>query len=141
MRRVLAAFLVFAALAAGLIVGAYAAVLPQGDQAVFTVRTLAGDPAAAEGLELSPVRICDRYLVWDAAFPAAAPEQAGLSWNFYWCQYTEGHIAPRWLPLSIELDGGYAEPDRRITTPWPRRCWMPCPVGIPPPIAPTPIIF
>ena len=61
MRRVLAAFLVFAALAAGLIVGAYAAVLPQGDQAVFTVRTLAGDPAAAaEGLELSPGRICGR---------------------------------------------------------------------------------
>ena len=117
MRRVLAAFLVFAALAAGLIVGAYAAVLPQGDQAVFTVRTLAGDPAAAEGLELSPVRICDRYLVWDAAFPAAAPEQAGLSWNFYWCQYTEGHIAPRWLPLSIELDGGYAEPDRTHNNP------------------------
>ena len=63
------------------------------------------------------MRICDRYLVWDAAFPAAAPEQAGLSWNFYWCQYTEGHIAPRWLPLSIELDGGYAEPDRTHNNP------------------------
>ena len=117
MRRVLAAFLVLFALAAGLIAGAWTAVLPQGDRAAFTGRTLAGDPAAAEGLTLSPVRVCSDYLVWEGAFPAAAPEQAGLSWNFYWCQYTEGHIAPRWLPLSIELDGGYAEPDRTHNNP------------------------
>lgn len=106
MRRVLAAFLVLFALAAGLIAGAWTAVLPQGDRAAFTGRTLAGDPAAAEGLTLSPVRVCSDYLVWEGAFPAAAPEEAELSWRFHWNQYTEGHIAPRPdFPLEVELDG------------------------------------
>ena len=53
MRRALAAFLVFAALSAGLLLGASAVLSPQGDQIEVSCRTLAGEPSAAAGLTLT----------------------------------------------------------------------------------------
>ena len=76
MRRALAAFLVFAALSAGLLLGASAVLSPQGDQIEVACRTLAGEPSAAAGLTLTAERTCGDHQFWVATLPARAPEQA-----------------------------------------------------------------
>lgn len=103
MRRALAAFLALAALSAGLLIGTSAALVPQGDRVALFSRTLAGQPAAAEGLELTAVRTCGDHLFWVTTLPAHAPGEASTLFGFAGApQYLDIPWAEQ-PPLTVEL--------------------------------------
>ena len=79
MRKSLLLFLLLVALSAGLLAGACAAVQGRRETVSYRTEPLAGDPTAADGVELTWVSTCGYHLFWHSTFPAAAPEEAGQS--------------------------------------------------------------
>ena len=74
MKRMSVLVLVLALLSAGVLTGASVAVQRQGSHVTVEAETLAGDPSAAEGLELSLPVYCQNAMLWDMTVPAARPE-------------------------------------------------------------------
>ncbi|WP_297233417.1 hypothetical protein [uncultured Flavonifractor sp.] len=74
MKRISVLVLVLALLSAGVLAGASVAVQRQGSHVTVEAETLAGDPSAAEGLELSLPVYCQNAMLWDMTVPAARPE-------------------------------------------------------------------
>lgn len=70
------AILLLALLSAGLLAGSNLAILDTGDQVTIQQEVLAGDPAAADGLELTLPLTCGNQLFWTTTFPATHPEEA-----------------------------------------------------------------
>ena len=75
MRKSLLLFLLLAVLSAGLLVGACATVQGRREAVSYRTEPLAGDPTAADGVELAWVSTCGYHLFWHSTFPAAAPEE------------------------------------------------------------------
>ncbi len=48
----------------------------------YRAEILAGDPAAADGVELTWVSTCGYHLFWHSTFPAAAPEEAETRFSY-----------------------------------------------------------
>ncbi len=82
MRKSLLLFVLLAALSAGLLAGACAAVQGRREAVSYQAETLAGDPAAADGVELTWVSTCGYHLFWHSTFPAAAPEEAETRFSY-----------------------------------------------------------
>ena len=74
MKRMSVLVLVLALLSAGVLAGSTLALYGKGDPVTVTAHTLAGDPSAAEGLELSLPVYCQNAMLWDMTVPAARPE-------------------------------------------------------------------
>ena len=74
MKRISVLVLVLALLSAGVLAGASVAVQQEGSHVTVEAETLAGDPSAAEGLELSLPVYCQNAMLWDMTVPAARPE-------------------------------------------------------------------
>ena len=64
MRKSLLLFVLLAALSAGLLAGACAAVQGRREAVSYRAEILAGDPAAADGVELTWVSTCGYHLFW-----------------------------------------------------------------------------
>ena len=64
MKRMSVLVLVLALLSAGVLTGASVAVQRQGSHVTVEAETLAGDPSAAEGLELSLPVYCQNAMLW-----------------------------------------------------------------------------
>lgn len=69
MRKSLLLFVLLAALSAGLLAGACAAVQGRREAVSYRAEILAGDPAAADGVELTWVSTCGYHLFWHSTFP------------------------------------------------------------------------
>ena len=82
MRKSLLLFVLLAALSAGLLAGACAAVQGRREAVSYRAEILAGDPAAADGVELTWVSTCGYHLFWHSTFPAAAPEEAETRFSY-----------------------------------------------------------
>ena len=82
MKAAAALILALGLLSAGLMVGANVAVHRQGDQVTVRAETLAGDPAAAEGLEVALPAEYSGQLLWDLSFPAARPDRLTTGFSF-----------------------------------------------------------
>ncbi len=82
MRKSLLLFVLLAALSAGLLAGACAAVQGRREAVSYQAETLAGDPAAADGVELTWVSTCGYHLFWHSTFPASAPEEAETRFSY-----------------------------------------------------------
>ena len=78
MRKSLLLFVLLTALSAGLLAGACAAVQGRREAVSYRAEPLAGDPTAADGVELTWVSTCGYHLFWHSTFPAAAPEEGTL---------------------------------------------------------------
>lgn len=76
MKRMSLLVLVLALLSAGVLAGAAVAIQQEGNRVTVEAETLAGDPSAAEGLELSLPVYCQNAMLWDMTVPAARPEEA-----------------------------------------------------------------
>lgn len=74
MKRMSLLVLVLALLSAGVLAGAAVAIQQEGNRVTVEAETLAGDPSAAEGLELSLPVYCQNAMLWDMTVPAARPE-------------------------------------------------------------------
>ena len=90
MRKSLLLFVLLAALSAGLLAGACAAVQGRREAVSYRAEILAGDPAAADGVELTWVSTCSGTAPFlpprrkrpKPAFPTPARGRAGsLSWT------------------------------------------------------------
>lgn len=64
MRKSLLLFLLLVALSAGLLAGACAAVQGRRETVSYRTEPLAGDPTAADGVELTWVSTCGYHLFW-----------------------------------------------------------------------------
>ena len=64
MRKSLLLFVLLTALSAGLLAGACAAVQGRREAVSYRAEILAGDPAAADGVELTWVSTCGYHLFW-----------------------------------------------------------------------------
>ena len=82
MRKSLLLFVLLTALSAGLLAGACAAVQGRREAVSYRAEILAGDPAAADGVELTWVSTCGYHLFWHSTFPAAAPEEAETRFSY-----------------------------------------------------------
>ena len=82
MRKSLLLFLLLVALSAGLLAGACAAVQGRRETVSYRTEPLAGDPTAADGVELTWVSTCGYHLFWHSTFPAAAPEEAETRFSY-----------------------------------------------------------
>ena len=82
MRKSLLLFVLLAALSAGLLAGACAAVQGRREAVSYRAEILAGDPAAADGVELTRVSTGGYHLFWHSTFPAAAPEEAETRFSY-----------------------------------------------------------
>ena len=105
MKAAVALILTLGVLSAGLMVGANVVIHRQGDQVTVRAETVAGDPAAAEGLEVSLPADYNSQLLWDISFPAPRPEDRTVSFIFA--------LEPRWAsylyddpPLTVQLNSG-----------------------------------
>ena len=102
MRRSVIALLVLAALAAGVLAGAFAALQGQRDQVVLQTQTLAGDVSAAEGLRVRlPVRCADQ-LAWESVFSPAHPEDLDTSFTF--SPIPRSDDIPYYVPAPLQVD-------------------------------------
>ena len=81
MRKSLLLFVLLAALSAGLLAGPAPPCRAAGG-GVLPAEILAGDPAAADGVELTWVSTCGYHLFWHSTFPAAAPEEAETRFSY-----------------------------------------------------------
>lgn len=92
-----------ALLSAGLLAGSTLAILDTGDQVTVEREVLVGDPAAAQGLEVTLPLTCGNQLFWTTTFPANRPEEAKTDFSYTLSQ--DYRIQP-WddQPLSVELD-------------------------------------
>ena len=67
--------LLLALLSAGLLIGAGLAIPNAGSQVTIEREVLAGDPEAADGVELALPLSCGEQLFWVTTFPAGRPEE------------------------------------------------------------------
>lgn len=67
--------LLLALLSAGLLIGAGLAIPNTGSQVTIEQEVLAGDPEAADGVELTLPLSCGEQLFWVTTFPAGRPEE------------------------------------------------------------------
>ena len=82
MRRSVSLILLLALLSAGVLAGSTLALYGKGEAVTVTAHTLAGDPSAAEGLELSLPVYCQNAMLWDMTVPAARPEDIAARFAF-----------------------------------------------------------
>ena len=73
--------LLLALLAAGLLIGAGLAIPNTGSQVTIEQEVLAGDPEAADGVELTLPLSCGEQLFWVTTFPADRPEEAETAFS------------------------------------------------------------
>lgn len=103
MRKSLLLFVLLTALSAGLLAGACAAVQGRREAVSYRAEILAGDPAAADGVELTWVSTCGYHLFWHSTFPAAAPEEAET--RFSYSGQKQSWIDPVFRQLPKQADG------------------------------------
>ena len=105
MKAAVALILALGLLSVGLMAGANAVIHSQVNQVTVQAETLAGDPAAAEGLTLSLPAECQSQLFWDFSFPATRPEQLSTSFSFdlFPRPFLDNYVFP---PLSIYIPTG-----------------------------------
>lgn len=98
--------LFLALLSAGLLAGAGLTILDTADQVTVQRDVLAGDPSAADGVELALPLSCGDQLFWVTAFPAGQPEEAETSFSSTLMR--QSYNSP-WeaSPLSVEIDNYY----------------------------------
>lgn len=82
MKRMSLLVLVLALLSAGVLAGAAAAIQQEGNRVTVEAETLAGDPSAAEGLELSLPVYCQNAMLWELTVPAAWPGDTDSRFDF-----------------------------------------------------------
>ena len=82
MKRLSILILLLALFSAAALTGVSIAVQWKGSSVTVEAETLAGDPAAAEGLELSLPVYCQNAMLWDLTVPAARPGDTDSRFDF-----------------------------------------------------------
>ena len=82
MKRASILVLLLALLSAAALTGTSIAVQWKGSSVTVEAEALAGDPAAAEGLELSLPVYCQNAMLWELTVPAARPGDTDSRFNF-----------------------------------------------------------
>lgn len=103
MKRLPILLLALGLLSAGLLAGTGIAVHRTGDQVALQAETLAGDPSAAQGLEVEMPFTCGYELMWDTSFLADRPAETETAltfspFGFSWSPRTYGD---RTIPFSV----------------------------------------
>ena len=96
--------LLLALLSAGLLIGAGLAIPNAGSQVTIERKVLAGDPEAADGVELTLPLTCGSQLFWVTTFPADRPEEAET--DFSTTLSRRSYEPPQEIiPIFVEIDG------------------------------------
>ena len=103
MKRLPILLLALGLLSAGLLAGTGIAVQRTGDQVVLQAETLAGDPSAAQGLEIEIPFTCGYGLMWKTSFPADRPEggETALTFSPFGLPRSPWTYKDRALPFSV----------------------------------------
>lgn len=119
--------LFLALLSAGLLTGAGLTILDTADQVTIQREVLAGDPDAADNVELTLPLSCGDQLFWVTTFPAGQPEEAetafssSLTRHFYDGSWTSS-------PLSVEIDSYHNVYDS-VWESFEEQVWEATPIG------------
>ena len=105
MKTAVALILALGVLSAGLMVGANVVIHRQGDQVTVRAETVAGDPAAAEGLEVALPADYNSQLLWDISFPASHPGDRAVSFAFALEPRRASYLYDD-PPLTVQLNSG-----------------------------------
>lgn len=94
--------LLLALLSVGLLTGANLTILDTADQVTVEREMLAGDPEAADGVELALPLTCNDQLFWVTTFPADRPEETSTDFSY---TLTQDLRTKPWVgqPLSVEI--------------------------------------
>lgn len=96
--------LLLALLSAGLLIGAGLAIPNAGSQVTIERKVLAGDPEAADGVELTLPLTCGSQLFWVTTFPADRPEEAETVFSATLSR--RSYEPPQEIiPIFVEIDG------------------------------------
>ena len=100
------AILLLALLSAGLLTGANLTILDTADQVTVEREMLAGDPTAADGVELTLPLTYNDQLFWVTTFPAGKPEEAFTDFTYTLSQELRTKL---WVgqPLVVEIANAY----------------------------------
>lgn len=98
--------LLLALLSAGLLIGAGLAIPNAGSQVTIEREVLAGDPEAADGVELALPLSCGEQLFWVTTFPADRPEEAVTAFSTTLSR--RSYEAPQEnIPIFVEIDSHF----------------------------------
>lgn len=98
--------LLLALLSAGLLVGAGLAIPNAGSQVTIERKVLAGDPEAADGVELTLPLTCGSQIFWVTTFPAGRPEEAETVFSTTLSRHTYSPPQEN-TPISVEISSYY----------------------------------
>lgn len=98
--------LLLALLSAGLLVGAGLAIPNAGSQVTIEQKVLAGDPEAADGVELTLPLTCGSQIFWVTTFPAGRPEEAETVFSTTLSRHTYSPPQEN-TPISVEISSYY----------------------------------
>lgn len=98
--------LLLALLSAGLLIGAGLAIPNAGSQVTIQREVLAGDPEAADGVELALPLSCGEQLFWVTTFPAGRPEEAETVFSTTLSRHTYSPPQEN-TPISVEISSYY----------------------------------